>query len=245
MAAFWSGNLPVLLGLGVALSAVVGRVRRHVPLLSAAVIFGVGLFTVTARANLPAFAAAAVSHCQLVRRARPCRRRAIAPATERRAPDERRRRDRQRRRATRVRREPEPQCAHCGLPVPAARLEPPSERTVLLRRLPLASSPSCTARGSQTTTRSEIRTTPNRGAPQRSQRQVRGARRARLPRESLPSRRGRRAAQRVLRRRRALFSLRLAARAAPARHARGARSALRLDAFRAADHLGSGVGSAQ
>ena len=67
MAAFWSGNLPVLLGLGFALSAAVGRIRRHVPLLSAAVIFGVGLFTVTMRANLPAFAAAAVSHCHLAR----------------------------------------------------------------------------------------------------------------------------------------------------------------------------------
>jgi len=65
MAAFWTGNLPVLLGLGVALSALVGRVRRVVPILSAAVIFGVGLFTVTARANLPAFAAAAVTHCNL------------------------------------------------------------------------------------------------------------------------------------------------------------------------------------
>jgi uncharacterized protein len=65
MAAFWSGNLPVLLGLGVALSALVGRVRRLVSILSAAVIFAVGLFTVTARANLPAFAAAAVTHCNL------------------------------------------------------------------------------------------------------------------------------------------------------------------------------------
>ena len=65
MAAFWTGNLPMLLGLGVALSALVGRVRRVVPILSAAVIFGVGLFTVTARANLPAFAAAAVTHCNL------------------------------------------------------------------------------------------------------------------------------------------------------------------------------------
>jgi uncharacterized protein len=67
MAAFWTGNLPVLLGLGVALGAVVGRLRRHVPILSAGVIFCVGLFTVTARANLPAFAAAAVSHCKLSR----------------------------------------------------------------------------------------------------------------------------------------------------------------------------------
>ncbi|MET0794578.1 MAG: sulfite exporter TauE/SafE family protein, partial [Polyangiaceae bacterium] len=60
MAAFWAGNLPILLGLGVALSALVGRVRRHVPVLSAAVILGIGIFTVTTRANLPAFAAAAV-----------------------------------------------------------------------------------------------------------------------------------------------------------------------------------------
>lgn len=65
MAAFWAGNLPVLIGLGVALGVVVGRVRQHVPLLSAAVIFCVGLFTVTTRANLPAFAASALSHRSL------------------------------------------------------------------------------------------------------------------------------------------------------------------------------------
>jgi hypothetical protein len=62
MAAFWSGNVLTLLGLGVALSAIVGRVRRYLPLFSAAMIFCVGVFTVTARLNLPAFAAAAVSH---------------------------------------------------------------------------------------------------------------------------------------------------------------------------------------
>jgi sulfite exporter TauE/SafE len=67
MAAFWSGNLPVLLGLGVLLNVLVGRIRRHVPILSAVVIFAVGLFTVTARANLPAFAAAAISHGHLPR----------------------------------------------------------------------------------------------------------------------------------------------------------------------------------
>lgn len=65
MAAFWSGNLPVLLGLGVALGALVGRVRQFVPIVSAAVIFCVGLFTVTARANLPAFALATVTRCHL------------------------------------------------------------------------------------------------------------------------------------------------------------------------------------
>ena len=67
MAAFWSGNVPALLGLGVALSAIVGRVRRYIPILSAATIFCVGLFTVTARLNLPAFAASAVSHSPLFR----------------------------------------------------------------------------------------------------------------------------------------------------------------------------------
>ena len=65
MTAFWAGNLPVLLGLGLALSQTVGRLRRHLPVLSAAVIFCVGLFTVSARANLPAFAAAAITRCHL------------------------------------------------------------------------------------------------------------------------------------------------------------------------------------
>lgn len=60
MAAFWAGNAPMLLGLGVVLSAAIGRIRRHVPVLSAAVILFVGLFTVTVRANLPAFAARSV-----------------------------------------------------------------------------------------------------------------------------------------------------------------------------------------
>lgn len=63
MAAFWAGNVPVLLGLGALLSAALGRVRQHIPVLSAAVIFCIGLFTLSARANLPAFALAAVSSC--------------------------------------------------------------------------------------------------------------------------------------------------------------------------------------
>jgi sulfite exporter TauE/SafE len=64
MAAFWTGNLPVLLGLGVSVNVIVGRLRRHVPILSASVIFCVGLFTVTSRVNLPAFAAAAIGRDQ-------------------------------------------------------------------------------------------------------------------------------------------------------------------------------------
>ena len=60
MAAFWLGNTPMLLGLGVVLGGSIGRLRRHVPVLSAVVIFCVGLFTVTVRANLPAFAAASL-----------------------------------------------------------------------------------------------------------------------------------------------------------------------------------------
>ena len=67
MAAFWAGNLPILLGLGALLSVAIGRVRRHVPVLSATVIFCVGLFTVTTRANLPAFAAASLTRCHLGR----------------------------------------------------------------------------------------------------------------------------------------------------------------------------------
>ena len=64
MTAFWAGNLPILLGLGVIVSAAVGKIRKYVPVLSAAVIFCVGLFTVTLRVNLPAFAAAFVAEAR-------------------------------------------------------------------------------------------------------------------------------------------------------------------------------------
>jgi hypothetical protein len=62
MAALWAGNLPALLGFGVIAGAALGRVRRHLPVLSAALIFCVGLFTLTMRANLPAFAIASITH---------------------------------------------------------------------------------------------------------------------------------------------------------------------------------------
>jgi len=57
MAALWLGNLPALLGFGLALGGVLAPVRRHIPLLSAAAIFALGVFTLNNRVNLPAFAA--------------------------------------------------------------------------------------------------------------------------------------------------------------------------------------------
>jgi len=61
MAALWTGNLPALLGLGMIAGAALGRARKHLPVLSAALIFSVGLFTLTTRANLPAFALASIN----------------------------------------------------------------------------------------------------------------------------------------------------------------------------------------
>ncbi|HXK19776.1 MAG TPA: sulfite exporter TauE/SafE family protein [Polyangiaceae bacterium] len=60
MAALWLGNLPALLGFGFALSGALSRLRRHLPLLSAATLFGLGVFTLSERTNLPAFALASV-----------------------------------------------------------------------------------------------------------------------------------------------------------------------------------------
>ena len=60
MAAFWLGNLPALLGFGFALSGALVKLRRHLPMLSAAVLFGLGVFTLNDRINLPAFAVASI-----------------------------------------------------------------------------------------------------------------------------------------------------------------------------------------
>jgi sulfite exporter TauE/SafE len=57
MAALWVGNLPALLGFGLAIGGVLARVKAHVPLLSATSVFVLGLLTLTDRVNLPAFAA--------------------------------------------------------------------------------------------------------------------------------------------------------------------------------------------
>lgn len=60
MAALWLGNLPALLGFGFLLSGALVSLRRHLPLLSAATLFGLGVFTLSERINLPAFAVASV-----------------------------------------------------------------------------------------------------------------------------------------------------------------------------------------
>ena len=56
MFALWVGNAPILLGVGFFFGSALGRVRRHVPVLSAALIFCIGLGTIVMRTQLPAFA---------------------------------------------------------------------------------------------------------------------------------------------------------------------------------------------
>ena len=61
MAALWLGNLPALVGFGLLLAGVMAKARRHIPLLSAATVFALGVFTLNTRVNLPAFAVLAVA----------------------------------------------------------------------------------------------------------------------------------------------------------------------------------------
>ncbi len=65
MGALWLGNLPALVGFGFALGSVLSKARRHIPLLSAATVFGLGVFTLNSRINLPAFALAAVTDAKV------------------------------------------------------------------------------------------------------------------------------------------------------------------------------------
>lgn len=60
MAALWLGNLPALLGFGLLLGGVLSRIKRHIPLLSAACVFALGVITLNSRVNVPAFAMASV-----------------------------------------------------------------------------------------------------------------------------------------------------------------------------------------
>jgi len=61
MAAVWLGNLPALLGFGLAIGGALGRVKRHLPMLSAATVFFLGVYTLNQRLNFPAFALASVT----------------------------------------------------------------------------------------------------------------------------------------------------------------------------------------
>jgi len=61
MAALWLGNLPALLGFGLVIAGALSGARRHIPLLSAMSVFALGLFTLSSRVNLPAFALAAAT----------------------------------------------------------------------------------------------------------------------------------------------------------------------------------------
>jgi hypothetical protein len=61
MAALWLGNLPALLGFGLLLSTALSRLKRHIPLLSAATVFVLGVLTLNDRVHLPAFAAQTLS----------------------------------------------------------------------------------------------------------------------------------------------------------------------------------------
>ena len=61
MGALWLGSAPALLGFGMVVGSVLSRVKRHVPLLSAASVFALGVLTLNLRINLPAFALAAVT----------------------------------------------------------------------------------------------------------------------------------------------------------------------------------------
>jgi uncharacterized protein len=61
MAALWLGNLPALLGFGLVLAGALSRVKRHIPLLSAACVFALGIVTLNSRVNLPAFAVSTIT----------------------------------------------------------------------------------------------------------------------------------------------------------------------------------------
>jgi sulfite exporter TauE/SafE len=61
MGSLWLGNLPALLGFGLAVGGVLSRLKRHIPLLSAGAVFLLGLLTLSNRINLPAFAAASIA----------------------------------------------------------------------------------------------------------------------------------------------------------------------------------------
>jgi sulfite exporter TauE/SafE len=65
MAVFWSGTLPVMVGLGLGVQRLGGPIRKHLPALSAVLVMAVGGLTVLGRVQLPAAAASvAVSRAE-------------------------------------------------------------------------------------------------------------------------------------------------------------------------------------
>jgi sulfite exporter TauE/SafE len=60
MLAFWLGSVPLLLGTGVGLHALLGRFRERLPVVTALVLVGLGAHAVFSRVNLPSFAARAL-----------------------------------------------------------------------------------------------------------------------------------------------------------------------------------------
>lgn len=60
MAVFWLGTLPMMIGLGVGLQALTGRLRRHLPLVTALLVVGVGIWTIAGRLSVVGVVSAAV-----------------------------------------------------------------------------------------------------------------------------------------------------------------------------------------
>jgi sulfite exporter TauE/SafE len=57
MAVFWAGTLPVMVGLGAGVQAAAGRLRRHMPAITAALLVFLGLLAVAGRFSVPALRA--------------------------------------------------------------------------------------------------------------------------------------------------------------------------------------------
>jgi sulfite exporter TauE/SafE len=57
MLSFWAGTVPLLLGVGLGAQSIAGRLRRHVPVVSALALLMVGLAAVLGRVNVPSLAA--------------------------------------------------------------------------------------------------------------------------------------------------------------------------------------------
>lgn len=59
MAVFWTGTLPVLIGLGLGLQRLTGAARRHMPVMTSSLLVLVGVYTMVGRVRAP-FASPAV-----------------------------------------------------------------------------------------------------------------------------------------------------------------------------------------